>query len=89
MRLRSDLKAQRIAEGQARNEAWANTEFYQDVRASQALQDAIRALPEDAVLGCWCAPKYKCHGSVIEGVWYLLHEGKELLEWREGKLLGE
>ena len=62
--------------------------FYDDVRASKALQDEIRALPEDAVLGCWCAPK-PCHGSVIEGVWYLLHEGKELPEWREGKLLGE
>lgn len=28
----------------------------------------ITALPEDAVLGCWCAP-LDCHGNAIMEIW--------------------
>jgi hypothetical protein len=34
--------------------------------------DAIMALPEDAVLGCWCWPK-PCHGEIIMEIWRELH----------------
>lgn len=37
------------------------------------LMEEIRALPEDAVLGCWCKPK-PCHGDVIVKLWEELHE---------------
>lgn len=37
-------------------------------RQQPALLEKIKALPEDAVLGCWCAPK-SCHGSVIIKLW--------------------
>jgi Domain of unknown function (DUF4326) len=30
---------------------------------------AMRALHEDSVLVCWCAPAL-CHGTIIEKVWY-------------------
>ena len=33
---------------------------------------AIRSLPEDAVLGCWCYPK-SCHGDVIIKFWKEMH----------------
>ncbi len=33
---------------------------------------AIRALPPDAVLGCWCKPK-PCHGDVIVKLWHEMH----------------
>ena len=41
-------------------EAWA--------RKQPALLEKIKALPEDAVLGCWCAP-LPCHGDVIVKLW--------------------
>lgn len=30
--------------------------------------EAIRALPKDAVLACWCAP-LDCHGNAIMEIW--------------------
>lgn len=41
-------------------------------RSNPAMMDKIRALPEDAVLGCWCAPLL-CHGNVIMKIWRELH----------------
>lgn len=35
---------------------------------AQGMRDRIKALPEDAVLGCWCTPR-KCHGDVIVKLW--------------------
>lgn len=32
----------------------------------------IKALPEDAVLGCFCAP-LPCHGDVIVKIWKEMH----------------
>ena len=37
-------------------------------RQQPVLLDLIKALPEDAVLGCWCAPQ-RCHGEVIMKLW--------------------
>jgi len=34
--------------------------------------DAIEALPESAILGCFCKPKH-CHGDVIIKIWNKLH----------------
>ena len=41
--------------------------------ARMNLMEKIAALPEDAVLGCWCKPKYKCHGDVILKLWNEIH----------------
>ena len=46
--------------------------FEIDARADPDLLAAIKALPEDAVLGCWCAPK-PCHGMVIRQLWIEQH----------------
>lgn len=49
--------------------------FEADVWKHKHMQDLIFALPEDAVLGCWCAPN-RCHGEAIIRIWKKLH-GKE------------
>lgn len=46
-------------------EAWA--------RNQPKILEAIKALPEDAVLGCYCAPK-RCHGDVIVKLWKEPHK---------------
>lgn len=33
----------------------------------------IKELPEDAVLGCWCAPE-PCHADIIMKIWKELHK---------------
>lgn len=38
--------------------------------------DRIAALPEDAVLGCWCKPE-ACHGDEIVRIWQELRSGKD------------
>lgn len=49
--------------------------FFEDLaRKSALLQRLIKELPEDAVLGCWCAPQ-SCHGDVIVKLWKELHIG--------------
>lgn len=35
----------------------------------------IYALPEDAVLGCWCSPKM-CHGEAIIRLWKEMHNAR-------------
>ena len=35
--------------------------------------DAIKQLPADAVLGCWCKPQ-SCHGDVIMEIWKAYNE---------------
>lgn len=45
-------------------EAWA--------RSQAGIMERIKALPEDAVLGCWCRPQ-PCHGDVIIKIWKELH----------------
>jgi hypothetical protein len=42
------------------------------VRGEPEVLTAIKALPEDAVLGCFCAPK-PCHGDIIVKLWKELH----------------
>lgn len=42
--------------------------FEQYARVNIQLLDAIRSLPADAVLGCWCKPE-ACHGDVIVRLW--------------------
>lgn len=34
--------------------------------------ERIKALPEEAVLGCWCKPR-ACHGDVIAKLWKEMH----------------
>lgn len=50
--------------------AVAKFEWY--VRGRPDLLQKIKELPEDAVLGCWCKPKY-CHGDIIVKLWKELH----------------
>lgn len=38
--------------------------FREYARKNALLLQAIKALPDDAVLGCWCKP-LACHGDVI------------------------
>lgn len=42
------------------------------VRNQPEVLAAIQALPHDAVLGCFCAPK-PCHGDVIVKIWKEMH----------------
>jgi len=35
----------------------------------RAILDALDALTEDSVLGCWCKPDEPCHCDVIIEVW--------------------
>ena len=42
-------------------------EFY--ARNTPGVLADIRALPADAILGCWCHPK-PCHGDVIIKLWH-------------------
>ena len=48
----------------------ANFEVY--ARTSERVLDAIKALPEDAILGCYCKPA-ACHGDIIIKLWHELH----------------
>ena len=43
--------------------------------ARQRLMQAIAALPEDAVLGCWCkiTGDEPCHGDTIMKLWREIH----------------
>ena len=41
--------------------------------AVKFLQKEILALPEDAILACWCSP-LDCHGNAIKEIWEDLHE---------------
>lgn len=43
--------------------------FEEDTRANPALMAQIKALPGDAVLGCWCVQPGPCHGHVIIKLW--------------------
>lgn len=47
-------------------------DFETYARATPRVMTLIASLPEDAVLGCWCAPK-ACHGDVIIKLWKELH----------------
>lgn len=45
-----------------------------ELRAGNAaLDEAFRALTEESVLVCWCAPA-SCHGEVVRAVWELLYK---------------
>lgn len=50
----------------------AVAEFYAHAKANPEILERIRALPRDAVLGCWCAPN-ACHGDAIKRIWSELH----------------
>lgn len=63
--------------GQDEKGLWWNREevihlFEKLARRDDRILAAIRALPESAILGCWCAPQ-PCHGDVIVKLWYELH----------------
>lgn len=60
-----------IGEHGTREEVIAKDEIH--IRNSPELLAYIKALPENSVLGCWCAPKY-CHGDVIVKIWKELNE---------------
>jgi hypothetical protein len=47
-------------------------QFETYARRNSVLLTAIRQLPADAVLGCYCAP-HACHGDVIVDIWKELH----------------
>ncbi len=46
--------------------------FEEYARTNLHILEAIRRLPEDAVLGCFCKPNI-CHGDVIIKIWKELH----------------
>lgn len=54
----------------SREEAIQKYEEY--ARNQPGLLVMIKALPEDAVLGCWCKPD-SCHGDIIVKLWRELH----------------
>ena len=47
--------------------------FERWARYSENVMLTIDKLPEDAVFGCWCKPKWACHGDVIVKLWLELH----------------
>lgn len=53
-----------------RTEAVSNYETY--ARQHSEVLEAILELSEDAVLGCWCAPRL-CHGDIIIKLWREMH----------------
>ncbi len=57
-------------EEHGRSEAVQLYEEY--ARGNPKLLEAIKALPEDTILGCWCAPR-ACHGDVIAKLWKEMH----------------
>jgi len=42
--------------------------FFDWATRNEVVLEKIRALPEDAVLGCWCKPN-ACHGDAIVEIW--------------------
>jgi hypothetical protein len=56
-------------------EKWVRGDLQLELRISYALSKlglAIYALPENAILGCYCKP-LPCHGDVIIKIWKELH----------------
>jgi len=47
-------------------------QFERYARSNATLLQHIKALPKDAVLGCYCASK-ACHGDVIIKLWKEIH----------------
>lgn len=52
--------------------AEAIAKFEESTRKNKYLMDLIKALPQDATLGCWCKPG-PCHGDIILKLWNELH----------------
>lgn len=50
------------------------TKYQHYAEHDENLLAAIAALPEDAVLGCWCRP-FRCHGDAIVEIWKRLNAG--------------
>ena len=46
--------------------------FEEHARYWPGLMDKIKALPEDAILGCYCNP-LPCHGDIIVKLWKEIH----------------
>ena len=61
----------KITENCSRTEVIEKFEAY--ARGNPVIMGYIKALPKDAVLGCWCAP-LPCHGMVIRKIWIELHD---------------
>lgn len=55
-----------------RSRAKAIEQFEQWARETPEVLERIKALPRDAVLGCWCKPS-ACHGDVIVKLWQEMH----------------
>jgi hypothetical protein len=49
------------------------TKYEEWVRRQPKLLVLIHALPEDAILRCWCKP-LACHGDVITKLWKEMHQ---------------
>jgi hypothetical protein len=48
------------------------------VSGDRAVIEAIEALQEDSVLGCWCHPE-QCHANVIIAAWHWwMSEGRSI-----------
>lgn len=48
------------------------TMFEQMARRDPSMLAAIKVLPENAILGCYCKP-LACHGDVIVKLWKEMH----------------
>jgi hypothetical protein len=48
------------------------SEYETWARSKPEVMERIKALPENAVLGCWCKPQ-ACHGDVIVKLWKEMH----------------
>jgi hypothetical protein len=51
------------------------------LEGNEKVLDALAALKEDSVLGCWCKPD-ACHGDVVVEAWQAL-QADRLREWAE------
>lgn len=58
----------KIGKHGTRNEVIQHYELY----ARKHVIHNIAALPEDAILGCYCKPQ-ACHGDIIIKIWKELH----------------
>ena len=43
--------------------------FEEYARGDENVMGFIAALPQDAILGCWCKNESVCHGGIIKKLW--------------------
>lgn len=59
-----------LRDGHSRQDVIAAFEVY--ARRTPEVMQRIKALPREAVLGCWCKP-FACHGDAIVKLWKEMH----------------